>query len=82
MDFLGIGPLELLLVLFVALLVLGPGKLPEMARTLGRAVRQLRKVMSEATKDVRVELEEPRVKPGATDSQKYKAPGNTGPHEP
>lgn len=36
------GPLELLLILGIALLVLGPSRLPEAARSLGRGVRELR----------------------------------------
>jgi Sec-independent protein translocase protein TatA len=38
----GIGMLEILLVLFVALVVLGPKKMVESARTAGRLVRELR----------------------------------------
>lgn len=58
MDFLGIGPWELLLILFVALLIFGPGKLPEIARTLGRITRQLRKVVSDATHELTTEIDE------------------------
>lgn len=36
-----IGTTELLVVLLVALVVFGPRKLPELGRTLGRALRQL-----------------------------------------
>ena len=36
------GPLELLLILGIALLVLGPSRLPDAARSLGRGVRELR----------------------------------------
>ncbi len=39
----GIGFTELLLVLVVALLVLGPDKLPEVARTLAKAYNELRR---------------------------------------
>ena len=38
----GIGMTELLLILAVALIVLGPKKLPEMARTLGRGLAEFR----------------------------------------
>src|SRR5580765_4446816 len=47
---LGMGEITLILVL--ALLILGPGKLPEMATTLGRLIRQIRK----ATADVKNEI--------------------------
>ena len=38
-----IGPPELLLVLVVVLILLGPGKLPEVGKALGRTVREFRK---------------------------------------
>lgn len=38
-----IGPLEVLVVLVVALLVLGPEKLPGAARSLGRAIGEVRR---------------------------------------
>jgi sec-independent protein translocase protein TatA len=36
------GPLELLVILAVALIVLGPARLPEAARSVGRGMRELR----------------------------------------
>jgi sec-independent protein translocase protein TatB len=44
---LNVGPLELLVVLAVALIVVGPERLPELARSIGRALRQLREVQDE-----------------------------------
>lgn len=44
------GPMEILLILLVALLVFGPEKLPEIASTLGRTVRALRRSASEMSK--------------------------------
>lgn len=40
---LNIGPLELILIMVVVLVVFGPGKMPEVARALGKAVREFRK---------------------------------------
>jgi sec-independent protein translocase protein TatA len=40
------GPLELLVILVVALLVLGPKRLPDAARSLGRGMRELRDSLS------------------------------------
>jgi sec-independent protein translocase protein TatB len=42
MDFFGIGPLNLLLILGVLLIVFGPDRLPEMAAKAGRLIRELR----------------------------------------
>jgi TatA/E family protein of Tat protein translocase len=40
----GLGPVHLLMVLVVALLVLGPSKLPEMARHVGAAMQTYRDI--------------------------------------
>jgi sec-independent protein translocase protein TatB len=44
---LNVGPLELLVVLAVALIVVGPERLPELARSVGRVLRQFRDVQDE-----------------------------------
>jgi sec-independent protein translocase protein TatA len=36
------GPLEIIVILLVALLVLGPQRLPEAARSVGRGMRELK----------------------------------------
>lgn len=50
MEFLGIGYQELLLVLGLLLVVVGPERLPQMAYQIGRAVRQMQ-VYARAVKD-------------------------------
>ena len=42
----GITPAHLILVLVIALLVLGPGKLPEAGAALGKSLREFRDAMS------------------------------------
>lgn len=42
-------PTHLLLVLFIALIVFGPGKLPELGSSLGKAVKDFKKGISEVT---------------------------------
>lgn len=42
-----IGPFELLLVLILALLILGPGKLPEVGSAVGKTLREFRRATSE-----------------------------------
>ncbi|BAZ98036.1 MAG: twin-arginine translocase TatA/TatE family subunit [Dehalococcoides mccartyi] len=51
MDFLGIGFGEIIIVLIVATLIFGPGKIPEFARQIGQFVNSFRKVTSEMTRD-------------------------------
>lgn len=41
------GPLELIIVVVVALLILGPSKLPEVGASLGKSVREFRRATSE-----------------------------------
>lgn len=48
-----IGPLEVLVVGVIALIVFGPQRLPEIARTVGRTLAQLRQMAA----DVRTEFE-------------------------
>jgi len=57
MDLFGMGMGEILLILAVALIIWGPGKLPEIARTLGKVVSTLRKASFDLTTQVKRELE-------------------------
>ena len=54
----GIGMPELIVILVVALLVLGPKKLPEVAKGLGRAMAEFRRTTSELKEQLEVSLEE------------------------
>jgi sec-independent protein translocase protein TatA len=53
----GIGLPELLLILVLGLLVLGPQRLPEVARTVGRLYGQLRRASEEFQRTIRQDLE-------------------------
>jgi Tat protein translocase TatB subunit len=51
----GLGGGELLVILVLALLFLGPKKLPDIASTLGKAIRQFRKATSDLTDQLEVD---------------------------
>ena len=57
MDFWGIGWLEILSILIITLIIFGPGRLSEIAMTLGRTVRAFKKATSELTAQVTREIE-------------------------
>ena len=63
---LNVGPLELLVVLAVALIVVGPERLPELARSVGRVIRQFRDVQNEVRDLVSSEVDDADVR-GAVD---------------
>jgi sec-independent protein translocase protein TatA len=48
------GP-ELIIILVIALLVLGPGKLPEVGSALGKSIREFRKATSDMSDSVKVD---------------------------
>lgn len=58
-----IGPAEILVVLVVALLVLGPTRLPEAARSVGKALAELRRVSAGVQAEVRDAFAEPPTYP-------------------
>jgi Sec-independent protein translocase protein TatA len=58
MDFLGVGGLEIVIILIVALLLWGPGRIVEIARTLGKIVHTLRNTTSVLSTQLTKELEE------------------------
>jgi TatA/E family protein of Tat protein translocase len=53
-----IGPQELLFILVLALLVVGPKRLPELGRSLGRGIRELRKAQDEVRKTIQINLDD------------------------
>lgn len=53
----GIGSSELLVILLVALLVLGPSQLPRIAKTLGKAMGEFRRVSTDFQRTLNLEAE-------------------------
>ncbi len=47
----GIGPMELVIVLVIALIVLGPKRLPEVGRSLGRGMREFKESVTGKDRD-------------------------------
>lgn len=79
----GIGMPELLLILAVALVVFGPKKLPDLARSLGRAINEFKKATREFkdTMDIESDVKEMK-KPFDDISADLKKNLNEIPHKP
>ncbi|MFH1382874.1 MAG: twin-arginine translocase TatA/TatE family subunit [Chloroflexota bacterium] len=57
MDFFGLGPLELILIIVVAFIIFGPGRVVEISRGLGKTVRAFRKATTDLTQQINKEIE-------------------------
>jgi Tat protein translocase TatB subunit len=75
----GLGFGELLLILAVALIVLGPKKLPGVAQALGRGLAELRKVTDDVQKTVQKEIHAPLKEDILKDLQIARAQVKAGP---
>ena len=69
-----IGPAEILVVLIVALLVLGPSKLPDAARSLGRAIGEVRRYTYGFQEEVRDAFSEPQYSEPQYSEPQYSEP--------
>ena len=58
MNFFGIGLPEMVLILVVALLVFGPKKLPEIGRSMGKAIRSFQDASKEFENEFKREAEQ------------------------
>jgi Tat protein translocase TatB subunit len=66
----GIGMTEMLVIFVIALVVLGPKRLPELARSLGRTLAEFRRAATDLRRDFadvadEVRIEPPRIPPAA-----------------
>ena len=50
-----IGPVELVIILVIALLVIGPGKLPDVGSALGKSIREFRKAATDVQESVKLD---------------------------
>ena len=51
-----LGTPELILILFIALVIFGPGKLPEIGKSLGKAIGEFKGHANKISKDIEVDL--------------------------
>jgi sec-independent protein translocase protein TatB len=63
-----VGGAELLVILLVALIVLGPSRMPEAARTVGKVVGEVRRISSGFQREVREAFEEDDTSPRRKES--------------
>jgi len=56
-NFLNVGPWELTVILIIAILLIGPKRMMELARAIGRVTSQLRKLSNEFTASIQAELQ-------------------------
>ena len=70
------GPLELIVILAVALIFLGPTRLPDAARSVGRGMREFRESLSgmgepeeDPYDEIEDDYEDEAVEPGADDPE-------------
>ncbi len=81
----GIGMPELLLILAVALIVLGPKKLPEIARSLGRGLAEFRRTTDDVKREMQAATDldaRPESDDTSTEPSGEGAPANTLSTEP
>jgi len=72
-----IGAPELLLILAIALLVLGPGKLPEVGSAMGRTIREFRKASTDVEEAANLQPR-PNTLSGGTAPANASSPVSTG----
>ena len=72
----GINPMELMIILMVALIVVGPKRLPEIGRTIGRAFSELRRVQEEVRDTIRFDLEDDEPEPPTRPVRRERSPNS------
>jgi TatA/E family protein of Tat protein translocase len=70
----GIGPMELVLILVVALLVFGPKRMPELARNLGRGLAEFRRASNDLRQTLALDDLQRDIKRDLANAQKIDRP--------
>ena len=65
----GIGMPELIIILVIALLVIGPHKLPELAKSLGKGLAEFKKASEDFQRNIQEESRKAEEKPAAPPEQ-------------
>jgi sec-independent protein translocase protein TatA len=55
-------PMHLILILIIALIIFGPGKLPELGKGLGKSIREFKKALSDDEKNSFIEENKDNIK--------------------
>ncbi len=75
---LNIGPQELLMILVIALVVVGPQRLPELGRSIGRGLRELRRAQDDVKRTIRVNLDDDNLSTGRGPTTPSDGPDTNG----
>lgn len=67
-----IGPMELILILAIALVIFGPKKLPEIGKAIGEAIKAFRKGSEKVTEEIDKATSPDDDKPKVTDAKSSK----------
>jgi sec-independent protein translocase protein TatA len=65
----GIGMPELIIILVIALLVIGPHKLPELAKSLGKGLAEFKKATDDFQNNIKEEARKAEEKPASKTEQ-------------
>jgi TatA/E family protein of Tat protein translocase len=69
-----IGPVELIIILVIALLILGPGRLPDVGSALGKSIREFRKAATDVQDAVKLDATPAAAAPAAPAAAPAAAP--------
>ena len=72
----GIGSTELLVILVVALIVIGPSKLPDLMKTLGKGMAEFRRMSSDVKSTLEAEVDRAEREQKQAEAQKQSQPEN------
>jgi sec-independent protein translocase protein TatA len=57
MNFMGMGPMELMVILVIAIIIFGPNKIPELGAQVGKGIRDFNRARQQLTQEVTKELD-------------------------